>query len=121
MIDFEVFEAPSLSLSTPQNAFCLDALPSVDATIANTNNRMVLDWSLGGFSQDTETVNGTSSNFIYDLTNFNAYGTEILVSLIDANGCTTDAAIPVELYDEVEFTLTTSPNCSAAFSFRNQW
>lgn len=114
MIDFEVFEAPSLSLSTPQNAFCLDALPSVDATIANGQQPYVLDWSLGGFSQDTETVNGTSSNFIYDLTNFNAGGTEILVSLIDANGCTTDAAIPVELYDEVEFTLTTSPNCSAA-------
>lgn len=114
MIDFEVFEAPSIAISTPQNAYCLDAVPTVNATIANGQQPYALDWSLGGLSQLSETVNGTSSSHGYDLTNFGSGSVEVLVSLIDANGCSTDASIPIELYDEVNFTLSTSPNCSAA-------
>ena len=70
----------------------------------------VIDWSIGGLSQYTEVVTDNNSSYSFDLNGING-ATTILVNLIDANGCTTSETINIEIYDDVDFTLTTSPTC----------
>ena len=61
-------------------------------------------------SQYTEVVTDNNSSYSFDLNGING-ATTILVNLIDANGCTTSETINIEIYDDVDFTLTTSPTC----------
>ncbi|MAO45735.1 MAG: hypothetical protein CL823_01145 [Crocinitomicaceae bacterium] len=110
IIDFEVFEAPSLSISTSAGAFCSYEQATVNANINFGLQPYVIDWSIDGLSQYTETVIANNSSYSFDLNGING-ATTILVNLVDANGCTTSETINIEIYDDVDFTLTTTPTC----------
>ena len=110
-IDFEVFEAPILSFNSSETVFCSNFDPVVQANINFGLAPYVVDWSLDGFSQLTETVTSTSSQFSFDLSGITTTSTYILVSLIDSNGCTSSETIPIEVYPDVDFSMSTSDVC----------
>ena len=63
IIDFEVFEAPSLSISTSAGAFCSYEQATVNANINFGLQPYVIDWSIDGLSQYTETVIANNSSY----------------------------------------------------------
>jgi gliding motility-associated-like protein len=110
-VDFDVFEAPTLSVTADQAAYCSNSLATVTADINFGLPPYLLDWSIDGLTQNIETVTGNSSQFNFDLTGIAGNTTNILVSLIDLNGCEAFVNIPIEVYDDVVFSLTTVPTC----------
>jgi len=115
-LDFEVFEAPLLSLNSNEIVFCSSSDPVVQANINFGLAPYFVDWSLDGLSQLTETVTGTSSQFSFDLSGITTTSTYILVSLIDSNGCTSSETISIEVYPDVEFSMSTSDVCEGTES-----
>ena len=113
IVDFEVFEAPTLSATTSASAFCSYEQATVQANIDFGLAPYVVDWSIDGLSQHTETVTGNSSSYSFDLNGISG-ATNILVNLVDANGCSTSELIPIEVYEDVDFTVTTSATCEGA-------
>jgi len=110
-IDFEVFEAPVLSLNSDELIFCESSEALIQANINFGLAPYVVDWSIGGLSQLTETVTGTSTQFSFDLSGLSSPDNYILVSLIDSNGCTSFETIYIEVYPDVEFNLATIAVC----------
>jgi gliding motility-associated-like protein len=112
-VNFEVFESPSLSINSDATAYCSLSEAVVQANINFGLPPYVIDWSIDGLSQLTETVTGISSQFNFDLSGITGT-TTILVSLIDANGCEASETIDLEIYDDVVFTLTSEPACQGS-------
>lgn len=112
---FEVYEAAELILVSDAQAYCANQQAEVQAQISLGLGPYILDWSIDGITQHTEVVNGTEATYSFDLTSVSGPA-NIIVTVIDANGCESLESIPIEVYDAVDITVTADPACENELS-----
>ncbi len=106
-----VYEAPELTLSSENLAFCSDEEIEVNATIENGLNPFLLEWYINGSLQYSEAVNENFSSYSYDIDQIDGPAS-ISLTISDSNGCSTNKELNVEVYPDVEIDVVTTASCS---------
>ena len=99
-----------LSDSTTGGVYCSTELATIEVNLNSGNSPYTIEWDLDGSSLNTETVPGPNSEVTFPLTDLSLTST-ISVDVIDNMGCVTQEDMVIEVYEGVDFSLTSAPAC----------
>jgi gliding motility-associated-like protein len=100
----------TLGVLDSDNVYCTTEIATIETALNFGSPPYTIEWSQDGMLLNTETVSGPFSDFPFDLTGLGSTST-ISIDVTDGSGCVTQDAISIELYEGVEFSLTSSPAC----------
>ena len=100
----------TLGVLDNDNVYCTTEIATIETALNFGTPPYTIAWSQDGELLNTETVSGPFSDLPFDLNGVGATST-IEIDVTDGSGCVTQDAISLEVYEGVEFSLTSSPAC----------
>ena len=100
----------TLGVLDDDNVYCTTEIATIETALNFGTPPYTIAWSQDGVLLNTETVSGPFSDLPFDLNGVGASST-IEIDVTDGSGCVTQDAISLEVYEGVEFSLTSSPAC----------